>query len=368
MIDTSAMSGTLVSSYTPSASRLAAISLSTEFLAPGTSDRPLQRAEVADRDLVGRDGSGVDVRQGTEPRRDQYAPGRDRAGGSRSARVSVRRSSAVARPERRAAEHVARPAAATTSCRANGADGDRPRSCRTPGRSPSTSAAVEPRRRRLDARGDDHLPVRAAVVRLAVRAAGALDDRPSRPRPATVARSATARRGGRRPTGSTPRQLSVLGLLAAASMSSAFINTLFTQTVEFAADDFGVGDSGIGVAGAVVRAGIVLVLPVAALADRIGRRRVIVAVGFAAPMSRPPGRSRRRSRSSSPPRRSAGRSGWRSTSWSPSSPPRRCRATPGRTPSACWRWPAGSAPAWLIVAPARRPRRRRRGASSTSCR
>ena len=82
----------------------------------------------------------------------------------------------------------------------------------------------------------------------------------------------------------TPRQLSVLGLLAASSMASAFINTLFTQTVEFAADDFGVGDSGIGVAGAVVRAGIVFVLPVAALADRTGRRTVIVAVGFAAPL------------------------------------------------------------------------------------
>jgi MFS family permease len=82
----------------------------------------------------------------------------------------------------------------------------------------------------------------------------------------------------------TPRQLSILGLLAASSMASAFINTLFTQTVNFAADDFGVGDSGIGVSGAIVRAGIVLVLPVAVLADRIGRRRVIVAVGFAAPL------------------------------------------------------------------------------------
>ena len=61
----------------------------------------------------------------------------------------------------------------------------------------------------------------------------------------------------------TPRQLSVLGLLAAASMASAFINTLFTQTVKFAADDFGVGDSGMGIAGAVVRVGIVLALPVA---------------------------------------------------------------------------------------------------------
>ena len=61
-------------------------------------------------------------------------------------------------------------------------------------------------------------------------------------------------------------------------MSAAFVNTLFTQTANFAADDFGVGDAGVGVAGAIVRAGIILVLPAAVLADRIGRRRVIVTV------------------------------------------------------------------------------------------
>lgn len=82
----------------------------------------------------------------------------------------------------------------------------------------------------------------------------------------------------------SPRQLGVIGLLAAASMSSAFINTLFTQTVEFAADDFGVGKSGVGIGGAIVRAGIVLVLPIAALGDRIGRRRVIIGLAYAAPV------------------------------------------------------------------------------------
>jgi MFS family permease len=81
-----------------------------------------------------------------------------------------------------------------------------------------------------------------------------------------------------------PRTLSVLGLLAAASMSSAFVNTLFTQTVNFAADDFGVGDTAIGVGGSIVRVGIVLVLPVAVLADRIGRRRVVTAMAVAAPL------------------------------------------------------------------------------------
>ncbi len=70
-----------------------------------------------------------------------------------------------------------------------------------------------------------------------------------------------------------PTQLLVVGLLAAASMSAAFVNTLFTQTVNFAADDFGISDSGIGVAGAVVRAGILIALPAAIIADRVGRRR-----------------------------------------------------------------------------------------------
>ncbi|MGB0115049.1 MAG: MFS transporter [Ilumatobacteraceae bacterium] len=78
-------------------------------------------------------------------------------------------------------------------------------------------------------------------------------------------------------------QVLVVGLLAAASMCAAFVNTLFTQTVNFAADDFGISDTGIGVAGAIVRAGIILALPAAVIADRIGRRRVIVAVAWLGP-------------------------------------------------------------------------------------
>lgn len=79
-------------------------------------------------------------------------------------------------------------------------------------------------------------------------------------------------------------QVLVIGLLAAASMSAAFVNTLFTQTAKFAADDFGVGDAGVGNAGAIVRAGIIVALPAAVLADRIGRRRVIIAVAWLAPL------------------------------------------------------------------------------------
>ena len=81
-----------------------------------------------------------------------------------------------------------------------------------------------------------------------------------------------------------PTQVLVLGLLAAASMSAAFVNTLFTQTVNFAADEFGVSDTAIGIAGAVVRAGIVIALPAAIVADRIGRRRVIIAVAWLGPV------------------------------------------------------------------------------------
>ena len=80
------------------------------------------------------------------------------------------------------------------------------------------------------------------------------------------------------------RQGLVLGLLAAASMSSAFTNTLFTQTAQFAADDFGVGDTGFGNAMSLVRAGIVVALPLAVLADRVGRQRVMRAVAWAAPI------------------------------------------------------------------------------------
>ncbi len=79
------------------------------------------------------------------------------------------------------------------------------------------------------------------------------------------------------------RHVLVLGLLAAVSMPSAFVNTLFTQTVNFAADDFGISEQGQGVAGVVVRCGIVLALPFAVLADRLGRRRMIVLLAWLAP-------------------------------------------------------------------------------------
>ena len=82
----------------------------------------------------------------------------------------------------------------------------------------------------------------------------------------------------------TERQARTLSLLAVASSSAAFSNTLFTQTANSAADFFGVSDSGLGIAGAVVRVGVVIAVPFAVVADRVGRRRTIVMLAWLAPL------------------------------------------------------------------------------------
>ncbi|MGE0140913.1 MAG: MFS transporter [Ilumatobacteraceae bacterium] len=81
----------------------------------------------------------------------------------------------------------------------------------------------------------------------------------------------------------TAHHAKVLGLLAAVSMTAAFVNTLFTQTASFAAKDFGISEGGQSIAGVIVRCGIVIALPFTILADRIGRRRVIVLLAWLAP-------------------------------------------------------------------------------------
>lgn len=116
------------------------------------------------------------------------------------------------------------------------------------------------------------LPVRAAIGRRGHAPTGARAAAPGR-QPAWAP-----------PDRLTSRHVLILGLLAAASMSAAFVNTLFTQTVNFAADDFGISEAGQGTAGVIVRCGIVLVLPLAVLADRVGRRRMIVLVAWLAPV------------------------------------------------------------------------------------
>lgn len=80
------------------------------------------------------------------------------------------------------------------------------------------------------------------------------------------------------------RHMRILGLLAVGSMASAFTNTLFTQTAQFAAADFGVSDTAFGIAGSLVRAGIVFALPLAIVADRVGRRRAMTIAAWLAPL------------------------------------------------------------------------------------
>ena len=82
----------------------------------------------------------------------------------------------------------------------------------------------------------------------------------------------------------TSRQRSILWLLALACVPGAYANTLFTQTVAYAAEDFNVSERGQGIGAAVIRWGVIIALPLAALADRVGRRRLIVWCAFGAPI------------------------------------------------------------------------------------
>ena len=80
------------------------------------------------------------------------------------------------------------------------------------------------------------------------------------------------------------RNVATLGLLAAASMAAAFANTLFTQTASFAADGFGIGTRAQGLGGVIVRLGVVIAIPFAMLADRRGRRQMIIVTAWVAPV------------------------------------------------------------------------------------
>ena len=80
------------------------------------------------------------------------------------------------------------------------------------------------------------------------------------------------------------RQVRTLALLAIASSSATFANTLFTQTANFAADAFDVNNKVQGFGGAVVRVGVVIALPFAILADRLGRRRTIILLAWLTPI------------------------------------------------------------------------------------
>jgi MFS family permease len=73
------------------------------------------------------------------------------------------------------------------------------------------------------------------------------------------------------------RAATVLGALCALSLFDGYLGTLITQTLTYVADGFGIeSDRAQGVTLAVVRLAIFLALPLVALADRRGRRQLLL--------------------------------------------------------------------------------------------
>jgi MFS family permease len=67
-----------------------------------------------------------------------------------------------------------------------------------------------------------------------------------------------------------------LACLAALSIVAGYLGVLLSQTITFAAAEFGAGKSAQGVALASVRVDILIALPLVVMADRVGRRRILV--------------------------------------------------------------------------------------------
>ena len=72
------------------------------------------------------------------------------------------------------------------------------------------------------------------------------------------------------------RASAMLGTLAGVAIIFGYLNTLFTQTIAFAGEEFGAGNSAQGLAGSVVRLGGLIALWLLAVADRRGRRVVLL--------------------------------------------------------------------------------------------
>jgi MFS family permease len=83
------------------------------------------------------------------------------------------------------------------------------------------------------------------------------------------------------------RAAGILGVLAAASLVAGYLGTVLTQTITYAVDDFDVsGDRAQGTALATVRIGIALALVLVAVADRKGRRLVLLVAAPGLPLRR----------------------------------------------------------------------------------
>ena len=104
-----------------------------------------------------------------------------------------------------------------------------------------------------------------------------------------VRRALRARGIGQVPWWAPPERLdarasTALGVLCAVALIVGYLNTLLTQTIAFAADEFGSSDRAQGVSLAIVRCGVVLALIIGGMADRQGRRRLILGLAVAGPI------------------------------------------------------------------------------------
>lgn len=77
------------------------------------------------------------------------------------------------------------------------------------------------------------------------------------------------------------RAATVLALLAGIQIVDGYLGTVLTQTITFAADEFGHGNQAQGWVLGVVRVGVLIALVAAALADRRGRRSLLIGAGIA---------------------------------------------------------------------------------------
>ena len=75
------------------------------------------------------------------------------------------------------------------------------------------------------------------------------------------------------------RASTVLGLLCTVQVLDGYLGTVLSQTLTFAADEFGHGNTAQGIVLAVVRVGVLVALASVALADRHGRRRLLLGTG-----------------------------------------------------------------------------------------
>jgi MFS family permease len=100
----------------------------------------------------------------------------------------------------------------------------------------------------------------------------------------------TRRAGSARPWWAPPdrfdqRSASILMTAALATLTFGYLNTLHTQTLTFVASDFGSSRSDQSWSAAAVRTGIVMAVGIGAMADRRGRRYIVLGCAIVAPLA-----------------------------------------------------------------------------------